>query len=144
MDQRPRYFLASLLIFVGLFFISLYDDYDGIMSWIGAPIVAIFLLAICLPIVILLGVVRRIPGFAAYWYSGTATATTVLVASLGLLIFGYTLGIRETYTYTNSFGDTLTASRLHHFVSLPAFFLAAFSILFWPKGATPKHGSEQD
>jgi len=138
MIQRPRYLLASLLLWATFFFMKLYDDYDGIMSWIGAPIVATFLLAVSLPIVLVLGLVRRIRPFAAFWYSRTAIATAVLVPSLGVLIFGHSLGLREPYVYTNSLGDTVTASRLHSFVSLPAFFLAAFSVLYWP-AAAPTH-----
>lgn len=57
---------------------------------------------------------------------------SVLIASIVVLIFGQYLGMRESYTYTNSLGDTVTATRLHSFVSLPAFFLAAFSVLYWP------------
>jgi hypothetical protein len=45
--------------------------------------------------------------------------------------------------YTNSLGDHVTASRLHSFASLPAFFVAAFSVLYWPAAATPKHTREQ-
>ncbi len=130
-------------MWVVFFFMKLYDDYDGILSLIGAPIVATFLLAVSLPIVLILGLVRKIHPFAAFWYSGTATATIALVASLGVLIFGHSLGIREAYTYTNSLGDTITASRLHSFVSLPAFFVAAFSVLYWPAAATAKQRHEQ-
>ena len=143
MIQKPRYLLASVLMWVVFFFIKLYDDYDGIMSLIGAPIVATFLLAVSLPIVLILGLVRRMRSFGAFWYSGTATAKITLVASLVMLIFGHSLGIQEAYTYTNSLGDRVTASRLHSFVSLPAFFAAAFSVLFWPAAATPKQWREQ-
>jgi hypothetical protein len=111
---------------------KLFDDYDGIMSWMGAPFVATFLLAISLPVVLVLGLTRRIPCFARTWYSGRALPTSVLLASIGILIFGHSLGMRESYTYTNSLEDTVTATRLHSFVSLPAFFLAAFSVLYWP------------
>jgi hypothetical protein len=143
MIQRPRYLIATILMWVALFVMKLYDDYDGIMSWIGAPIVATFLLAVSLPILLVLGLVRRVRTFASFWYSGTANATIVLVASLIVLIFGHALGIREAYTYTNSLGDTITASRLHSFVSLPAFFMAAFSVLYWPAAATSKQRGEQ-
>lgn len=111
---------------------KLFDDYDGIMSWIGAPIVATFLLVISLPIVLILGLVRRNHTFASSWYSDTTKARTALVVSLVILIFGHAVGIREAYTYTNSLGDIVTASRLHSFVSLPAFFMAAFSVFYWP------------
>ncbi len=121
-----------MLMWVAFFIMKLIDDYDGIMSWIGAPILATFLLVISLPIVLLLGLVRRNHAFASSWYSDTTTARTTLVVSLGILIFGHAVGIREAYTYTNSLGDIVTASRLHSFVSLPAFFLAAFSVTYWP------------
>lgn len=122
----------------GVFFcMKLFDDYDGIMSWIGAPFVATFLLAISLPVTLVLGLTRRIPCFARMWYSGRALATSVLIASIVVLVFGHPLGMRESYTYTNSLGDTVTATRLHFFVSLPAFFLAAFSVLYWPAKGQP-------
>jgi hypothetical protein len=143
MIQRPRYLIASMLMWVAFFLMKLYDEYDGIVSWIGAPIVATPLLAISLPVVLLLGLVRRNLTFASIWYSGTAISTIALVTSLVILIFGHALGIRETYTYTNSLGDTVTASRLHSFISLPAFFVAAFSVLYWP-AAKPKKNCEQN
>lgn len=121
-----------MLMWVGFFIMKLYDDYDGIMSWIGAPVVATFLLLIALPIVLILGLVRRNHAFASFWYSDITTARIALMVSLIILTFGHALGIREAYTYTNSLGDVVTASRLHSFVSLPAFFVAAFSVLYWP------------
>lgn len=121
-----------MLIWVFFFGMKLYDDYDGIMSWIGAPIVASFFLVISLPMLLVLGLVRRNHAFASFWYSETGIARTALVVSLMVLIFGHAVGIREAYTYTNSLGDTVTATRLHSFVSLPAFFVAAFSVLYWP------------
>jgi hypothetical protein len=139
MIQKPRYLLASILLWGVFFCLKLFDDYDGIMSWIGAPLVATFLWAISLPVVLVLGLTRRISCFARMWYSGRALATSVLIASMGILIFGHSLGMRESYTYINSLGDTITATRLPSFVSLPAFFLAAFSVLYWPteKATTP-------
>lgn len=135
--QKPRYLLASMLLWGFFFCLKLFDDYDGIMSWIGAPIVATFLLAISLPITLVLGLSRRIPCFARMWYSGRALPTSVLITSIGVLVFGQSLGMQEAYTYTNSLEDTVTATRLHSFVSLPAFFLAAFSVLYWPSGEQP-------
>ncbi len=132
MIQRPRYLIGSLLMWGAFFIMKLFDDYDGIMSWIGAPIVATFLLVISLPIVLILGLVRRNHAFATSWYSNTTTARTALVVSLVILTFGHAVGIREAYTYTNSLGDIVTASRLHSLVSLPAFFVAAFSVIYWP------------
>lgn len=132
MNQKPRYLLTSVLLWGTFFFMKVFDDYDGIMSWIGAPFVATIILAISLPVVLVLGLTRRIPCFARMWYSGRTLAMSVLIASIVVLIFGQYLGMRESYTYTNSLGDTVTATRLHSFVSLPAFFLAAFSVLYWP------------
>jgi hypothetical protein len=136
--QKPRYLLASVLLWGVFFCMKLFDDYDGIMSWIGAPLVATVLLAISLPVTLVLGLSRRIPWFARMWYSGRGLAGCVLIASIVILVFGRSLGMRESYTYTNSLGDIVTATRIHSFVSLPAFFLAAFSVLYWPveKAAT--------
>ena len=120
---------------------KLFDDYDGFMSWIGAPFVATLLWAISLPVTIDLGQARRIPRFANMWYSGRALAASVLIASIGVLVFGQSLGMREPYIYTNSLGDTVTATRLHSFASLPAFFLAAFSVLYWPADKATTLGS---
>ena len=133
MIQRPRYLIGSMLMWGAFFIMKLFDDYDGIMSWIGAPIVASFLLVISLPIVLILGLVRRNHTFASFWYSDSTAARTALVVSLVILTFGHAVGIREAYTCTNSLGDIVTASRLHSFVSLPAFFVAAFSVLYWPE-----------
>lgn len=139
MIQKPRYILTSVLLWGVFFCLKLFDDYDGIMSWIGAPIVATVLLAISLPVTLILGMSRRIPWFARMWYSGRTLAGCVLIASIVILVFGHALGMRESYTYTNSLGDTVTATRLHSFVSLPAFFLAAFSVLYWPAGKATTH-----
>lgn len=122
-----------MLLWGTFFFMKLFDDYDGIMSWIGAPFVATIILAISLPVVLVLGLTRRIPCFSRLWYSGRVPAMSVLIASIVVLIFGQSLGMRESYTYTNSLGDTVTSTRLHSFVSLPAFFLVAFSVLYWPR-----------
>lgn len=100
------------------FCLKLFDNYDGIMSWIGAPFVATVLLAISLPIVLVLGLSRKMPWFAKIWYSGQTPAASVLIASIVVLVLGRFLGMQEPYTYTNSFGDTVTATRLHSFVSL--------------------------
>jgi formate hydrogenlyase subunit 3/multisubunit Na+/H+ antiporter MnhD subunit len=121
-----------MLMWVAFFIMKLIDDYDGIMSWIGAPIVATFLLVISLPIVLILGLVRRNHAFASSWYSNTTIARTTLLFSLVILTFGHAAGIREAYTYTNSLGDIVNATRLHSFVSLPTFFVAAFSVIYWP------------
>jgi len=139
--QKPRYIFASVLLWGIFFCLKLFDDYDGIMSWIGAPIVATVLLAITLPLTLLLGLSRKIPWFARMWYSGRTLAGCVLIASIAVLVFGHSLGMRETYTYTNSLGDTVTATRLHSYVSLPAFFLVAFSVFYWPAGKAITHDS---
>ena len=129
-----------MLMWGAFIFMKLFDDYDGIMSWIGAPIVATFLLVISLPVVLILGLVRRNHAFASFWYSDTTAARTSLAVSLVILTFGHAIGIREPYTYTNSLGDIVTASRLHSFVSLPAFFVAAFSVLYWPDNNKGEQG----
>ena len=115
---------------------KLFHDYDGIGSWIGAPVVATFLLLVSLPVLLVLGLILRISAFARIWYSGRVLAASVLIVSVGVLIFGSAIGMRESYTYTNSLGDTVAATRLHSVVSLPAFLLAAFAVLYWPAEST--------
>ncbi len=110
--QKPRYLLASVLLWGVFVCLKLLDDYDGIMSWISAPFVATLLLAISLPITLVLGLSRKIPWIARMWYSGRMPATFVLTASILILVFGHSLAMQESYIYTNSLGDAVTATRL--------------------------------
>ena len=136
MTQRPRYLLGSTAVWVTFFMMKLFDDYDGFMSIIGAPIVATFLTAIVIPAVLIVGLIRSIPGFSSVWYSGTKIPTILLLTSLGVLAFGHSVGLQEPYTYTNSLGDKVDATRLNSLASVPAFFVACFCVFFWPSRRT--------
>ena len=110
MIQKPRYLLASVMLWSIFFCLKLFDDYDGIMSLIGAPFVATLLLAISLPIVLVLGLCRKMPWFAKIWYSGRRPAASVLIASSWSSFLGVSLGCKS-HTHTPTLLGTQSQPR---------------------------------
>lgn len=69
------------------FLMKLYDNYDGITSLIGAPIVATGLTVICFPVVLIVGLFLRIPILRRFWNRSIWPATTItLVSAIGFSI----------------------------------------------------------
>lgn len=110
-------------------FMVLVNEYDGITSFIGAPIIATFLTVIAMPLALLMGLLLRWSRARSWWYASRRPAAIILILSLLVLTFGESLGFTQTY-----FDKELevTGLRLHDAASTPSFLGVVFAIVYWP------------
>jgi hypothetical protein len=129
MAPTSKHLLAIAGMWVFFFLIKLFDQYDGISSLIGAPIVATFLTLIAYPLVMLLGQFLRIPKLRELWNARFWPAMTIALAGILALSFGTRFGLTESYHDSISDSEEL---RLHAAISIPAFLALFFCIAYWP------------
>ncbi len=132
MASTSKHLRAVSGMWVFFLLTTIYDHYDGISSWIGAPIIATFLSLITYPLVMLLGQSLRIPRFGKFWNASWWPALTVALVSSLALLFGTMLELTEPYH--DRVSDS-TELRLHSAISIPAFLALFFSIAYWPRVA---------
>ncbi|MEP2776436.1 MAG: hypothetical protein ABJQ29_17040 [Luteolibacter sp.] len=129
MAPTSKHLLAIAGMWGFFFLMKLFDHYDGISSWIGAPIVATFLTLIAYPLVMLLGQFLRNPKLRELWNASCWPALTIGMASILALSFGTRFGLTESYHDSISDSEEL---RLHAAISIPAFLALFFCIAYWP------------
>jgi hypothetical protein len=109
--------------------------YDGILSMIFQPFMAIICSGIVVTMTVLVGLVLKLPLLSRLWTATPALAIAMIAGSLFLLCFGSQLGIVETYTDPETHHSF---QGLHSVVALSAYFAILFAIANWPfRTATP-------
>ncbi|MES2598796.1 MAG: hypothetical protein V4662_25910 [Verrucomicrobiota bacterium] len=129
---RPSYRRAAFILWMIFGFMALMNDYDGITSIIGTPIIATFLTVIAMPLALLMGLLFRWSRARSWWYESRRPAATILILSLLVLTFGESLGFTQTY-----FDKELevTRLRLHDAASTPSLLAMIFAVVYWPCGS---------
>lgn len=121
-----RAFAFSWLFYMCM---SLAEYYDGILTWIGQPIMGAVFSGVTVATIALLGLLLRIPQIGRAWRKSHPLPVIIIVGGLLLLICGSTIGLTETYVDSET--ETVH-SRLHGVVSVPAFLGVIFAIAHWP------------
>ncbi|MFZ9854921.1 MAG: hypothetical protein ACO3I0_07370 [Limisphaerales bacterium] len=103
--------------------------YDGILSLIFQPIIAVFVSAACVGVALLVGLLFRIPTLGRLWCSNRLIAVGLALLSISVMLFGSSIGLTETFT------DTETGRQfvgLHSAVGLSCYFLLIFAVANFP------------
>lgn len=126
---RPRYVRAAFILWMIFGFMALVNGYNGITSFIGAPITATFLTMIAMPLALLMGLLLRWSRARSWWYENRLPAAIILVLSLLVLTLGESLGLTQA-----SFDKELevTGQKLHDAASTPSLLGMIFAIVYWP------------
>jgi len=103
--------------------------YDGLLSLIFQPIMAVFCSAFVVGVAVAFGQLLRLPLLSRWWNATGAWALVLILGSLFLLCFGYHIGLVETYTDPET-GCSFQA--LHSGVALGSYFALIFAIANWP------------
>ena len=103
--------------------------YDGLLSIIFQPIIAVICSAFTVGISLLVGLLFKIPVLGRWWRSSMIPAALLVIVSLVILCFGASLGLR--YTFTNP-ETHQPIEELHPDVALGGYFALVFTIANWP------------
>lgn len=103
--------------------------YDGLISMIFQPFVAILCSGLCVLLALLVGLILRIPMLSRWWHSSRVWAVALMVISCLVLSLGSSLGITEVYT-DHETGRQFTG--LHSAAALSGYFVLIFAIANWP------------
>ena len=110
--------------------------YDGFPSLIIQPILAAIISGLTVGLCLLFGLMLRLPGLKQFWHSTPFLQICLLVASLGLMIFGSSIGLSEVYI-----DEELNRHfvGLNSAVALSTYILVVFTLANWPikRTATP-------
>ena len=101
--------------------------YDGILSLILQPFIAVLASGVCVAVALLLGLVLRVPAISRWW-TGT-TAALVAISGLLVLVFGYFLGLTYVGTSPETGTEVVT---LHPLAALGGYFFLLFAVANWP------------
>ncbi|GEP46334.1 hypothetical protein [Brevifollis gellanilyticus] len=126
---RPRYLRGAAILWVIFAFLKLVDNYDGILSFIGAPFVATFMTLVAMPLALLMGLVLRWPAACSWWYSSRRPAALMLTLTMILIFFAQSLGLGERIIDEVDGGSYFV---MYGAVSLPSFLGMVFAIVYWP------------
>jgi len=103
--------------------------YDGLLSLIFQPIMAVFWSGLFVVLALLVGLVLRLPPLARIWNASPFWAFAVAGASQFSLIFGYSLGLTDVGTHPET---KQQFAMLHPAVAVGGYFFLVFSIANWP------------
>jgi hypothetical protein len=103
--------------------------YDGVLSMIFQPIMAVLCSGFFVGLALLVGLVLRIPFISRWWQASRLWAVALISGSLSILCFGSLLGITEVYT-DHETGRQFTG--LHSAAALSAYFAMIFGLANWP------------
>jgi hypothetical protein len=103
--------------------------YDGFLSLIFQPFIAVFVSAIFVFMALIVGLVFRIPAVGRLWRASRWTAIVLIALSLSLMCFGSAMGMTQTFIHPDT-GEPIVG--LHSAVALSSYFFLLFAIANWP------------
>jgi len=103
--------------------------YDGLLSLILQPIMAVFWSVLTVGCALLLGLIFKIPVLGRLWRKSSLPAILLISASLFTLCFGYSLGLRQSYTDPETQQQIVL---LRADAALGSYFVLLFTIANWP------------
>jgi len=112
-----------------VYMIGVLTAYDGVLSLLFQPIMAVFCSGFTVLLALLVGLVLRLPPLARIWNASAFWAFAVAGASQFFLIFGYSLGLTDVGTHPETKQQIVM---LHPAVAVGGYFFLLFSIANWP------------
>ena len=122
-------FAAFVVGWIGYMIAMMMTVYDGIISMIFQPIMAVLCSGFFVALALLVGLLFRIPMVSRWWLSSRLWALTLVLGSLFILCFGSFLGITQVYTDPET-GRQFTG--LHSAAALSGYFAMIFGLANWP------------
>jgi hypothetical protein len=111
--------------------------YDGLLSMIFQPIIAVICSSLTVGISLLIGLVFKIPVFGRWWRATPIPAALLVIVSLVILCFGSTLGLRHTFKHPE---PQQPIEGLRPDAAMGSYFALLFGIANWP--VKPKKNAE--
>lgn len=112
-----------------VYMIGVLTEYDGVLSLLFQPIMAVFFSGLTVLLALLVGLVLRLPPLARLWNASAFWAFAVAGASQFFLICGYSLGLTDVGTHPETKQQFVM---LHPAVAVGGYFFLVFSIANWP------------
>jgi len=103
--------------------------YDGLLSMIFQPIIAVLCSSLTVGIALLVGLLFKIPALGQWWRVTPIPAALLVIGSLVILCFGSTLGLRHTFTHPETQQPIVG---LRPDAALVGYFVLLFAIANWP------------
>ena len=119
-------FIAWLVGWI-IYFDAVYEG--GVPAMLVQPVITSIVATVSLGLVLLLGLVIRIPAIHRLWHSTSLLAGSIVAVSLVLLCFGSACGLTESYTSLKTGHESAV---LHREAAIPAYLLLMFAIANWP------------
>jgi hypothetical protein len=103
--------------------------YDGILSMILQPFMAVLCSGLFVASALLVGLILKIPLISRWWRSSRLGALTLVLGSSFVLCFGSALGITQVYTDHENGRQFMG---LHSAAALSGYFALIFALANWP------------
>ncbi|HRZ54559.1 MAG TPA: hypothetical protein P5525_03760 [Candidatus Paceibacterota bacterium] len=103
--------------------------YDGLLSMIFQPIIAVICSSLTVGMSLLVGLLFKVPVLGRGWRATPIPAGLLVIASLAILCFGSTLGLRHTFMHPET---KQPIEGLRPDAALGGYFALLFAISNWP------------
>ncbi|MBN9690887.1 MAG: hypothetical protein J0M24_11665 [Verrucomicrobia bacterium] len=103
--------------------------YDGLLSMIFQPIIAVICSSLTVGMSLLVGLLFKVPVLGRWWRVTPIPVGLLVVASLVILCFGASLGLRQTFTHPETQQPIVG---LRPDAALGGYFVLLFAIANWP------------
>lgn len=128
------FFIGWIVYMIGM----VLTVYDGMVSLILQPFMAALTSGACTVLVLLVGLLLRLPVVSRWWRSTRLWAVLLVGVSLFTLAFGYFIGWTQVGTNPETGEQVLT---LHPVAALTGYFFLLFAVANWP---VQRHTSQID
>ncbi len=123
------FFIGWLLYIIYWLYTSYHNGYEGYAELITMPFFTAVMSAISVGIVLLVGLVLRIPPLKRWWSHTWLWAASIVIVSLFILRFGKSLGLKHINEFDNSQKSIEGFPRSIVFI---CFFSILFAVANWP------------
>ena len=103
--------------------------YDGLISMVFQPIIAMICSTLVVGISLLVGLLFKVPVVGRLWRASSIPAALLLVGSLLIFCFGFRFGLRETFIHPETHQQF---EGLHPVAAVGAYCMLLFAIANWP------------
>jgi hypothetical protein len=129
MPRALAIFVAFVVGWIVYMIAMMMTVYDGIISIIFQPIMAVLCSGFFVALALLVGLLLKIPLISRWWRSRRLWALTLVLGSLFVLCFGSLFEITQVYT-DHETGRQFTG--LHSAAALSGYFALIFGLANWP------------
>lgn len=128
--RRTLAILTALAVGWAVYMIAMVMTvYDGLLSLLFQPVLALICSTLTVGVALLVGLVFQIPVVGRWWRASRLPAGLLVVASLAILGFGSSLGLRHTFTHPET---KQPVEGLRPDAAVGAYFTLVFALANWP------------